>query len=64
MKAARQTTVEATEKAPIQLESFAFPPLSPLPQLHLYCFLFSRELDVRGVHVAKDGKQQLICHIL
>lgn len=64
MKAARRTTVEATEKALIQLESFAFPPLSPLPQLHLYCFHFSGELDVRGVHVTKDGKQQLIFHIL
>lgn len=33
------------------------PIAKPLPQLHLYGFLFGGELDVQGVHVTKNEKQ-------
>ena len=64
MKAAQQATVKAFKKAPIQFGKLRVPIAKPLSQLCLQGLLLSRKLDIGGINVTENGKQQLIGYIL
>ena len=52
------------QESPNLIRKLCIPTAKPLYELYLHYLLLDRKLDGGGIDVAKNGKQQLIDHIL
>ena len=58
------SSVRSFQERPNPVRELCVPIAKLLSQLHLHNLLLDRRLDAQGINIAKNGKQQLIGHVL